>query len=57
MSDRAVVSSDVQIIPAKDKDGAEQLALALNKGIAKLKSEELYSRIVAKHLAQINTGN
>jgi TRAP-type uncharacterized transport system substrate-binding protein len=57
MADRAVSTQDIEIILAKNEPGAEQLLAALNKGIAKLKAEDLYSRIVAKHLAQINAGN
>ena len=57
MSDRAVGSQDVAIILAKEAKGADQLLASLNRGIAKLKSEELYSRIVAKYLTQINAGN
>jgi hypothetical protein len=57
MSDRAVGTQAIEIILAKDSPGADQLLAALNKGIAKLKGEDLYSQIVAKHLAQINAGN
>jgi hypothetical protein len=57
MADRAVGTQNIEIILAKDAPGAQQMLAALNKGIAKLKSDELYARIVAKHLAQINAGN
>ncbi len=57
MADRAVGTQNIEIMLAKDAPGAQQMLTALNKGIAKLKSDELYARIVAKHLAQINAGN
>ena len=57
MSDRAVGTQDIEIILAKETPDADRLLAALNKGIAKLKGEDLYSRIVTKHLAQINAGN
>jgi NMT1-like family len=57
MSDRAVGTQDIEIILAKETPEADRVLAALNKGIAKLKGEDLYSRIVAKHLAQINAGN
>jgi polar amino acid transport system substrate-binding protein len=57
MADRAVTTQDLHIILAKDTPGAEDLLAALNKGIAKLKSEDLYFSIVAKHLSQLQAGN
>jgi hypothetical protein len=57
MADRAVSTQDIQIVLAKDAEGAGQLLAALNKGIGKLKGDDLYSRIVAKHIAPINAGN
>jgi hypothetical protein len=57
MADRAVTTQDIHIILAKDTPGAEDLLAALNKGIAKLKSEDSYFAIVAKHLAQLQAGN
>jgi hypothetical protein len=57
MADRAVTAQDIHIILAKDTPGAEDLLAALNKGIAKLKSEDSYFAIVAKHLAQLQAGN
>lgn len=57
MADRAVTAQDIHIILAKDTPGAEELLAALNKGIAKLKSDDSYFAIVAKHLAQLQAGN
>lgn len=57
MADRAVTAQDIHIILAKDTPDAEELLAALNQGIAKLKSEESYFAIVAKHLAQLQAGN
>jgi polar amino acid transport system substrate-binding protein len=56
MSDRAVTAQDIRIILAKDIPGAEDLLAAVNKGIAKLKSDDQYFSIVAKHLAQLQAG-
>jgi polar amino acid transport system substrate-binding protein len=47
-------AQEVRIIVAKDSPRAEELLGALNKGIAKLKSEELYSQIIMKHLVPLN---
>ncbi len=47
-------AQEMRIVVAKDLPKAEELLSALNKGIAKLKSEELYSQIVMKHLVPLN---
>ncbi|MGB0087148.1 MAG: transporter substrate-binding domain-containing protein [Rhodomicrobiaceae bacterium] len=54
MVENAGSAQDVRIIVAKDYPKAEELLGALNKGIAKLKSEDLYSQIVMKHVLPLN---
>jgi polar amino acid transport system substrate-binding protein len=47
-------AQEVRIIIAKDSPNAEELLSALNRGIAKLKSEEVYSQIIMRHLVSLN---
>ena len=54
MVENAGSAQEIRIVVAKDSPKAQDLLSALNKGIAKLKSEELYSQIVMKHLVPLN---
>ena len=54
MIENAATTQDVRIAVPKDAPRAQELLRALNKGIAKLKSEELYSQIVMKHVLALN---
>jgi uncharacterized protein len=54
MVENAGSAQEIRIVIAKGSPKAQELLSALNKGIAKLKSEELYSQIVMKHLVLLN---
>ncbi len=54
MVENAGAAQEVRIVVPKDAPKAKELLGALNKGIAKLKSEDLYSQIVMKHVLALN---
>jgi ABC-type amino acid transport substrate-binding protein len=51
MIEGAISVQDVHIGLPSDRPGAKEFLAALNEGINKLKAEDLYSRIIVKHLS------
>jgi polar amino acid transport system substrate-binding protein len=47
-------TEEIRIVVAKSAPKAEELLNALNKGIAKLKTEDVYGEIVMKHVMALN---
>jgi hypothetical protein len=57
MAETPVTAKGIHIMLSKDAPGAKERLAALNGGIEKLKGEDLYFQIIAKHLAQLEAGN
>jgi hypothetical protein len=51
MLEGGVSVQDVHIGIPSDRPGAKELLAALNEGINKLKAEDIYSRIIVKHVS------
>lgn len=57
MAEMPLTAKSIHIMLSKDAPGAKERLAALNGGIEKLKSEDIYVQIIARHLARLEAGN